>query len=125
LGYQPKAEQRLRPAAGVGFTPTVGLRFDASATMGSYLYDDLSSDVLKGKSWDAYRQLVIAADASFSRGYLETHFEAARGKYEIPSGTITGFTYYGEAKHTLSPRFFVAGRAERNKYPFIRPASPA
>ena len=31
-----------------------------------------------------------------------------------------GYTYYGEAKYTLTPRFFVAGRAERNNYPFIR-----
>lgn len=123
-GYQPKAEQRFRPAAGVGFTPMVGLRFGASATMGSYLYDDLSPDVLKGKSWEEYRQLVTAVDASFSRGYLETHFEASRGRYEIPSGAITGFTYYGEMKYTFTPRFFVAARAERNKYPFIRPVSP-
>jgi len=123
-GYQPRPEQRMRPAAGIGFTPTVGLRFGASATIGSYLYDDLSSDVLKGKSWSEYRQLVVALDAAFSRGYLETHFEAQRGRYEIPSGSITGVTYYGEAKYTLTPRFFVAARAERNKYPFIRPASP-
>ena len=34
---------------------------------------------------------------------------------------LTGFTYYGEAKYTLSPRLYVAMRLERNKYPFIRP----
>ena len=31
-----------------------------------------------------------------------------------------GYTYYGEAKYTLTPRFFVAARAERNNYPFVR-----
>ena len=38
---------------------------------------------------------------------------------------VSGFTYYGEAKYTFSPRFFLAARAERNKYPFIRPTSSA
>ena len=36
-------------------------------------------------------------------------------------GSITGLTYYGEVKYTFTPRFFLAARAERNKYPFIRP----
>jgi hypothetical protein len=44
--------------------------------------------------------------------------------YDIPGrSAITGFTYYGEAKYTFTPRFFVAARAERNKYPFIRPTT--
>ena len=31
-----------------------------------------------------------------------------------------GYTYYGEAKYTFTPRFYLAARAERNAYPFIR-----
>jgi hypothetical protein len=124
-GYQPAPTQRLRPAAGVGFTPVVGLRFGGSFTVGPYLNDNVSPTVLNGKTWDAYHQKVLAVDASFARGYLETHAEASRGTYDLPSGTITGFTYYGEGKYTLTPRFFVAARLERNKYPFIRPNSPA
>jgi hypothetical protein len=67
---------------------------------------------------------VIALDAQFSRGYLETHAEAARGTYDLAGrSAITGFTYYGEAKYTFTPRFFVATRLERNKYPFIHPTA--
>jgi hypothetical protein len=122
-GYEPDPSARLRPAIGGGFTPIVGLRFGASFTAGSYLNRDVAPEALKGKAWSGYQQSVIALDASFSRGYLETHAEAARGHYDIPSGALTGFTYYGEAKYTLTPRFFIAGRAERNKYPLIRPTT--
>jgi hypothetical protein len=122
-GYEPTPTARFRPAVGGGFTPIVGLRFGASFTVGPYLNDDVAEAALKGKRWSDYHQRVLAFDGSFSHGYLEMHAEGARGSYDIPSGTITGFTYYGEAKYTLTPRFFIAGRAERNKYPFIRPTS--
>ena len=65
---------------------------------------------------------MVAADLSYAHGYLETHAEAARGSYDVPgrAGAINGWTYYGEAKYTLTPRLFVAARVERNDYPFIR-----
>jgi hypothetical protein len=122
-GYEPSPTERLRPALGGGFTPIVGLRFGASFTIGPYLNDEVAPSALQGKRWTDYRQRVVAFDGSFSQGYLELRAEGARGSYDIPSGTITGFTYYGEAKYTLTPRFFIAGRAERNKYPFIRPTT--
>ena len=31
--------------------------------------------------------------------------------------------YYLEPKYTFSPRFYLAGRYERNDYPFIRPVN--
>ena len=120
--YVPPPTPALRPAAGFGVTPIVGLRFGGSFTVGPYLNDTLQATRLAGEAWDHYKQRVVAMDARFSRGYLETHVEAARGSYDVPGRPtpIFGYTYYGEAKYTLSPRFFVAARAERNKYPFIR-----
>jgi hypothetical protein len=120
--YVPAATPMLRPAGGLGYTPIVGLRIGGSFTVGPYLNDDLLATQLAGESWSHYKQRVVAADARFSRGYLETHFEAARGSYDVPGRPtpLFGYNYYGEAKYTFSPRFFVAGRAERNKYPFIR-----
>src|SRR5262245_55358135 len=125
--YVPMATAALRPAAGLGITPMVGLRLGGSFTVGPYLNDTLPDTLLAGQSWDHYKQRVVALDARFSRGYLETHVEAARGSYEVPGrpSSIFGYTYYAEAKYTLSPRVFVAGRAERNKYPFIRANAPA
>jgi hypothetical protein len=94
--------------------------------MGPYLSKDLTAAERNGRDWTDYQQTVIALDAQFSHGYLETHAEAARGSYDLARrSAIVGFTYYGEAKYTLTPRFFVATRVERNKYPFIHPTPTA
>jgi hypothetical protein len=122
-GYVPTPTQRLRPALGAGFTPITGLRFGASFSQGAYLNDDLTPAQLAGKSWSSYDQRIIGLDFAYAVGYLETHAEYSQGSYDIP-GTATrttGQTYYGEMKYTFTPRFFVAFRAERNDYPFIRP----
>ena len=123
--YVPSPTQRLRPAAGVGVTPVVGVRIGGSFTVGPYLNDGFAQGQLQGRSWTSYAQRVMAMDARVSRGYLETHVEAARGSYDVPgrASPIVGYNYYGEAKYTFTPRFFVAGRAERNNYPFIRAAA--
>lgn len=120
--YVPTATARLRPAIGAGFTPMVGFRIGASATVGSYLNSSLASTQLAGKSWSDYHQRVLAFDLAYAHGYLETHAEYAWGNYDVPgrASSIGGPTYYGEAKYTLTPRFFVAARVERNDYPFIR-----
>ena len=124
VGYQPEPSPRLRPALGGGITPLVGLRLGGSFTVGSYLNEDDSLSLPPGTTWHDFHQRVAAFDASYSVGYLETHVEAARGTYDIPArGSITGFTYYGELKYTFTPRFFLAGRVERNDYPFIRAAT--
>jgi hypothetical protein len=121
-GYVPAATPRLRPVIGAGVTPMVGLRIGGSFTTGSYLNDSYTAAQLSNRTWSDYHQRVVAVDLAFSRGYLETHAEAARGSYDVPGHdhAVMGYTYYGEAKYTLTPRFFVAGRAERNNYPFIR-----
>jgi hypothetical protein len=127
INYQPTPTARLRPAVGFGVTPTVGLRIGGSFTVGPYLNSALDSMMPTSRAWSDYNQRVAAVDFSFARGYLETHAEGARGTFEVPGrdSPITGFTYYGEAKYTLSPRFYVAGRIERNKYPFIRRTATA
>ena len=127
INYQPTPTARLRPAVGFGVTPIVGLRVGGSFTIGPYLNSALDSVLPTSRPWTEYNQRVAAVDFAFARGYLETHAEAARGSYEVPgrSTPITGFTYYGEAKYTLSPRLYIAARVERNKYPFIRRTTTA
>ena len=122
-GYVPATTPRLRPAIGAGVTPIVGLRIGGSFTVGSYLNNSFTAAQLRNEGWSDYHQRLVALDLSFSHGYLETHAEAARGSYDVPGHDdhpLMGYTYYGEAKYTLTPRFFVAGRAERNNYPFVR-----
>jgi len=125
-GYVPEPTASPRPAVGVGITPVVGLRIGGSATWGPYLNDRFTASQLNNSDWSRYRQRIVAADLSFSRGYLETHAEVAASRYEVPRrpDPIAGTAYFVEAKYTLAPRFFVAGRYERNDYPFITAAGP-
>jgi hypothetical protein len=126
VGYEPQPTPRLRPAVGGGITPIFGLRLGGSFTVGPYLNTDDAPSLPAGTTWSDFHQRVAAFDAAYSRGYLETHVEAARGTYDVPThGSITGFTYYGEVKYTFTPRFFLATRAERNDYPFIRASTLA
>lgn len=122
-GYTPAPSRALRPAIGAGVTPFTGLRIGGSFTIGPYLNKLTNQALLAGKSWNDYDQRLFAFDLAFSRGYLETHAEYAYGSYDVPGRpkSLTGVTYYGEAKYTFTPRFFLAARAERNRYPFIRP----
>jgi hypothetical protein len=122
-GYTPDPTAAPRPAMGLGVTPFVGFRVGASGTWGSYLNCDLPASLLAGRSWRSFRQRIGAADVQFSRGYLEMWGELGVGRYDVPghADPVSGLTYYGEAKYTLSPRVFVAGRFERNDYPFIQP----
>ena len=127
--YSPEPTETARPAVGGGFTPTTGVRVGASATWGPYLRRDLPAALLAGHSWRAYTQHVGAVDVQVSRGYLELRGELGASRYEVPGDSVgrtvisKGFTYYAEAKYTLTPRFFLAGRLERNDYPYIQPAS--
>jgi hypothetical protein len=120
--YTPVPKARLRPAIGAGIRPLPGLRIGGSFTVGPYLNGTYTAAQLGGESWTEYHQRVVAADVAYAHGYLETHAEAARGSYDVPgrAAPIVGWTYYGEAKYTLSPRWFVAARVERNDYPFVR-----
>lgn len=127
-GYTPEPSAAPRPAIGAGLTPTTGIRIGASATWGPYLNRDLTPSQLGGRSWRSYDERIIAADAQVSRGYLELHGEIARSSYDVPDSTrgsivVRGLTYYGEAKYTVTPRFFAATRLERNDYPYIQPLS--
>jgi hypothetical protein len=123
-GYVPGPTASYRPAISAGVTPYVGVRLGGSATWGPYLNNAFSSRQLAGRPWQDYEERILAADAEISYGYLETRAEIAQSRYDVPRrGAIQGTTYYGEAKYTLHPRLFIAGRFERNTYPFIRPGA--
>jgi hypothetical protein len=89
--------------------------------VGSYLSRDTPALALGGRPWSDYQQRVLGADLRFALGYLETRAEVLRASYDVPNraSAISGFAYFGEAKYTFTPRLFLAGRLERNKYPFI------
>jgi hypothetical protein len=124
-GYVPAPSPSLRPALGGGYTPIPQVRVGASLTWGPYLNSDLGASLPAGADWKSYTQRVVGIDSRVSIGYFEFRGELGLSRYDVPNQTdpVTGIAYYAEVKRTLSPRFFVAARAERNDYPFIRPAS--
>ncbi|TMG83276.1 MAG: hypothetical protein E6H78_12735 [Betaproteobacteria bacterium] len=119
--YTPPPTRSWRPAVAAGITPYTGLRIGGSYTVGPYLNDEFTSAQLAGQDWKSYKQRVTAADMSYSIGYLVLNAEAAQGRFEVPnnSKTVDGYAYYVDGQYTLTPRFFVATRLERNDYPFI------
>ena len=125
-GYTPEPSTAWRPAYGVGVTPIIGLRVGMSGTYGSYLNDSYTASQLNGNVWSSFKENIVAADAEFSRGYFEAHFEGAHSTYDIPGrpDTQNGLEYYLESKYTFTPRFYVAARFEQNDYPFIAAFGP-
>jgi hypothetical protein len=124
--YVPRAGQALRPAVGFGVRPFTGLRIGASATIGPYLNRDITDAQLASREWHAYRQRIIAGDVQYGVGHFDLRAEYAWSDFEVPrSGRIDGHTEYVEARYTVTPRLFVAARAEVNNYPFIRPRNEA
>lgn len=125
--YLPEPTPRVRPALGIGVTPTTGVRIGIAATWGPYLNRELSTMHLAGRPWHAYDQRIGTLEAHVSRGYLELRGEMGVARYDVPgaadgaSSTVDGFAWYADAKYTLSPRVFVATRVERNDYAFIQP----
>ena len=119
--YTPAPSAAARPAAGVGITPTTGVRIGASWTAGPYLNRDIPSSLLAGRDWKRYGQRIAAVDVQASRGYLEVWAEAGRSAYEVPgrARAMRGVAGYVESRYTFTPRWYVAARAERNDYPYI------
>jgi hypothetical protein len=124
--YVPNPDAAARPALGLGITPFVGFRVAASTTWGPYLNQSFSASQLDGRAWTSFHQRVAAFDVSFSRGYLETYAELGLSSYDVPrrAEPIQGTAYFVEAKYTVRPRLFFAGRFERNDYPFIAAFGP-
>src|SRR5258708_3775221 len=73
--YVPSADAALRPVAGVGYTPLVGLRIGATATAGPYLNGDLTSAQTAGRAWQSYHLRQIVADIAYGVGHLDLRAE--------------------------------------------------
>jgi len=110
---------------GAGLTPMTGVRVGGSFTHGPYLNRSLEAQTLHGGEWCDFAQTVAAVDAQFSRGYFEARGELAYAWYDVPgiAGRAFGVTHYTELRYTLTPRLFVAARAEQNRYPYIQPGA--
>ncbi len=125
--YLPEDGKVLRPAAALGIRTGPDFRFGVSGTVGPYLGEEVDPALPAGSDREDFQQIVIGAEARFSRGHLELWAEGLWNSYEVPTiaDPVKGLGGYLEVRVTLTPRFFVAGRFEGNRYAFVLPISPA
>lgn len=93
--------------AGAGYTIRQGLRVGASAFRGPYTY--LGSPAVAGYHWMAAG---LGADIAWAIGHW--NFAGEEQRFQGPFQTIPPYTReagYAETRRTLSPRWYVAGRA--------------
>ena len=124
--YLPEPDHRLRPVGGLGLNLGPGLRIGAAVSHGPYLRRDVTPQLPPGRTWNEYRQTVVATNLRWSYGYVEARAEGVWSSYDVPTAPqqLHGLGWYGELRGTISPRVFVAGRFEHSRYAFILPINP-
>jgi hypothetical protein len=123
--YLPEAGRRLRPAAAAGLRTGPDVRLGVSATHGPYLGREVGPALPPGSSRDDFKQTILGAEARYSRGHVEARGELLWSRYDVPTlaDPVDGLGWYLELRATVTPRLFVAGRFERNRYPFVLPVN--
>jgi hypothetical protein len=124
--YLPEPGKRLRPAVAVGLRIGPDLRLGVSGTVGPYLGPSTDGAMPAGRDREDFHETILGAEARYSRGHLEAWGELLWTSYEVPTlaNDLTGLGAYVEVRATLTPRFFIAGRFERNRYAFVLPIGP-
>jgi hypothetical protein len=107
--------------------PVFGLIVGVSGARGAWLNRDVEARVAPGQS-DA--QHALGFDAEYSRGYWLVRGEVVRSTWNVPgvasaAGAMHLVATAGwlEGRYRLTPRFYVAGRAERLGFSRIRSAA--
>jgi hypothetical protein len=104
---------------GGGFTPKIGLRFGTSFATGCYvLGSELTRPQPNGRD---FRMVTIEGEYAF--GYTKLSGELVHDRLDTAVGTARANAWFVQGIHTLSPRFFVAGRLEGVSAPPLRTAT--
>jgi hypothetical protein len=99
--------------AGGGFTIRQGLRVGASAYRGPFLDALVAGSLPRGTTVRDFPATGIGVDVQWARGRWSTGGEWQRFSFPYPGFRVSPVVSYGygEAKATLLPRLYVAGRA--------------
>lgn len=107
-------------AGRVGWKPVTGLALGASASRGEFLTKEIADTYLPLLGRATYAQRALGVDAEYSRDYLLVRGEFIASRWNLPrlnipfiSAPLTSTGAFVEARYRLSPRYFVAGRADR------------
>jgi hypothetical protein len=105
----------LVPAARLGLRPFPGLEVGLNATRGPYLSRVAESTLPAGTRRSDFAQTLWGLDVQYARGHLVVFAELFRTEWQVPNvpvglGAVAG---YVEARYTLRPGLYVAGRYGR------------
>jgi hypothetical protein len=95
----------------LGLAPLPGVRAGVSAAYGAYLPRSLDGQLPAGRNADDYHQRLLMADAELLAWHVELRSEAFHNVWETPTlGDLEAHGGYAEAKLTLLPGLYAAGR---------------
>ncbi len=101
---------------GGGITPFVGFRVGASLARGGWLKAGESPIVTTDR-----QATVFTVESEFSYRYTRVLGEWVRDSLDTIAGPRVAHGFFVQAQQTLTPRWFVAGRAERMSAPAVSP----
>jgi hypothetical protein len=113
-----KPPRLLNVVAGFGVTPRVGLRVGAAVARGAYASVNEVADKSRGNR-DA---TMVQVEGEWSFGYTKIVGEWVRSVMQTSRADAQTNGFWVEATQTLSPRFFVAGRADAQYFDYQRPS---
>ena len=103
-------------SARVAVRPVVGLVLGASAARGGYVSEDVPASAA-AKDLD---QIAFGGDVEYSRDYWLVRSEMIWGRWRVPfaaappeGDTVSALGAWVEGRYRLSPRWYVAARADR------------
>ena len=118
---KPPAAPQL--AVGGGVTPFIGLRLGASFERGVYAR---ASELAAPSTGDRHAT-IVGLDADYAIGFTRVYADWIQGVFDRAAGSTTGRALTVTGVRTLSPRWYVAARLQRESTTdaLIRPAPPA
>jgi hypothetical protein len=98
---------------GGGYTIWQGFRVGMSGFRGPYLAPDAAPALPPGTTVRSFPASGVGLDVQWAAGHWSASGEWQRFQYDLPSFTRAPsvISTYGEAKRTLTPRLYIAGRA--------------
>jgi hypothetical protein len=96
----------------VALRPVIGLVLGASAARGAWLARDVTISAPAGD----YRQRAFGADVEYSRDHWVVRGELVRSAWDLPflgPRAISATAAWAEGRYRVTPRIFVAARADR------------
>jgi hypothetical protein len=116
-----KPPRLLNVVGGFGVTPRVGLRLGAAVARGAYASVNEVTDRTRGDRDGT----MVQVEGEWSFGYTKIVGEWIRSVMETARADAHVSGFWIESTQTLSPRLFIAGRADVQHFDYQRPQSSA